>query len=92
MSGLVKVTVYQKGNTPYPNPLTEGAPINGGRTIVSEVPHPGATAMIGQNGEQADPSIAEKVYSCINVINPSNAGTTAWFCAETVETIIAAST
>lgn len=84
---VISVTVYQKENTVYKSPITVGVPINS-RTVISPVPHPGATSMVGENGEAADPTISEKVYACINVVTPSNAGSKAYFVSQTVADLI----
>lgn len=91
MALLKSVTVYQKGDIVHNPPLTEAVPLT--YATASPVTHPETRwlDMVGANGERPDASIAPYVYGVINVPTPSQAGTTAWFIAETVASIVASS-
>lgn len=91
MSLLKSVTVYQVGLVSHNPPLTLAVPLT--YSSVAPVTHPETRwfDMVGANGESPNADIAPYVYGCINVPNPSQAGTTAWFVAETVASIVASS-
>lgn len=87
---LIQVTVYQIGNIVHNPPIIMGVPINR-NTIISPVVHPAPywTAMVGEDGQAPDVSIAPYVYGVIGVSTPSNSNITSYFVSQTVAAMIA---